>query len=272
MAPRSFTFSHAVTRSPGASVVDGLRAVDGGPPDLALFRRHHDAYVEALASTGADVVRLAPLEAYPDSVFVEDVALCLPQVAIVLRPGAPSRRGEASHIVAALARFYDDVVMLDGAGSIEGGDILMTEREVLVGTSARTDADGIAALRRCLADWGQVVRAVQTPPDVLHFKTDCALLDEETILATPRLAATGCFDGYDVVLTAEGEAASANAVRFNGIVVMPGGFPRTAGELARRGYDVREIGNTEAAKLDGGMSCLSLRFSRKRIADGAGRS
>lgn len=261
MAARSYTFSHAVTRAPGASVVDGLRAIDSGPPDIDLFRRHHDAYVEALASTGAEVVRLAPLEAFPDAVFIEDVALCLPDAAIVLRPGAPSRRGEAVHIGETLARFYDDVVALDGAGSIEGGDILMTEREVLVGASARTDGDGIEALRRALAVRNHALRVVHTPADVLHFKTDCAVLDEETVLSTPRLAATRCFDGYDTVLTAEGEEASANAVRFNAIVVLPAGFPQTAERLAKRGYDVREIGNTEAAKLDGGMSCLSLRFS-----------
>lgn len=264
MATRSYSFSHAITRAPSASVVNGLRAVDIGPPDFEVFRRDHDAYVEVLASTGAEVVRLAPLEAYPDSVFVEDVALCLPEVAIVLRPGAPSRCGEAPEIVETLARFYRDVVALEGVGSIEGGDILMTEREIMVGISARTDTDGIEALRRALAGWGHTLRVVHTPDDVLHFKTDCAVLDEETVLATPRLAATGCFDGYDVVLTADGEPASANAVRFNAIVAVPAGFPKTAEKLTKRGFDVHEIGNTEAAKLDGGMSCLSLRFSPPR--------
>ena len=96
---------------------------------------------------------------------------------------------------------------------------------------------------------------------MLHFKTDCSLLDEETILATPRLAASGCFDGYRVVLTAGGEDAAANSIRFNGVVLAPAGFPRTAEALAGAGYDVREIPNSEAAKLDGGMSCLSLRFT-----------
>ena len=96
---------------------------------------------------------------------------------------------------------------------------------------------------------------------VLHFKTDCSLLDQETILATPRLAACGCFDGYRVILTAQGEDAGANSIRFNAVVLAPAGFPRTAEALARAGYDVREIPNSEAAKLDGGMSCLSLRFT-----------
>lgn len=261
MTARSFTFSHAITRMPSASSIDGLRAVDTGRPDLVRFRQHHDAYIGALESTGALVTQLPALEAFPDSVFVEDAALCLPEVAIALRPGAPSRQGEAVAMRPALAEFYDNVIAIEGPGCIEGGDILTTEREILVGTSARTDAAGIESLRRLLGAWSYTVREVHTPAKVLHFKTDCALLDEETILATQRLSASGCFQGYDVIHTAPGEEASANAVRFNEIVLMPSGFPRTSEVLSKRGYNIKEIGNTEAAKLDGGMSCLSLRFS-----------
>ena len=146
-------------------------------------------------------------------------------------------------------------------GFIEGGDILVTEKEILVGRSARTDAEGVAEMARLVADWGYTVREVETPPGVLHFKTDCSLLDEETILATPRLDASGCFEGYRVVHTADGEDACANAIRFNDLVLFPAGFPRTRDRLVAEGYAVREIGNSEAAKLDGGMSCLSLRFT-----------
>jgi dimethylargininase len=159
-----------------------------------------------------------------------------------------------------LESLYGDVRML-GSGFIEGGDILMTEREILVGRSARTDAEGVAALSAIASDYGWPVREVETPPGVLHFKTDCSLMDAETILCTRRLAASGCFDGYRLLHTAEGEEASANAIRFNDLVVFPAGFPRTRDMLTAEGYTVREIGNSEAAKLDGGMSCLSLRFS-----------
>ena len=100
-----------------------------------------------------------------------------------------------------------------------------------------------------------------TPKGVLHFKTDCSLLDEETILSTKRLAVSGCFEGYRVIHVEEGEEACANSIRFNELVIMPARFPKTAEKLKAQGYNVREIGNSEAAKLDGGMSCLSLRFS-----------
>ncbi len=260
-AARSYSFTHAITRAPGASVTQGLREADTDVPDLALFQAHHAAYVAVLRATGVEVTELAALDDFPDGVFVEDTALCLPEGAVILRPGAPSRLGEAAAMAPTLARFYGEVVRITGANNIEGGDILVTEREILAGRSARTDAAGIAGLTRLVAPWGYTVRELPTPPGVLHFKTDCSLLDEETILATPRLAGSGCFNGYRVILTPEGEEAAANSIRFNGVVLIPAGFPRTAGALAGAGYDVLEIPNSEAAKLDGGMSCLSLRFT-----------
>lgn len=261
---RSFTFTHAIVRQPGVSVVHGLRAEDTGEPDVDLFARDLADYVDALRCTGASVEQLPPLEDFPDSVFVEDTALCLPEGAIVLRPGAPSRMGETHSIKPALAKFYGDVHSLGDNGFAEGGDILVTEREILIGRSARTDEAGIAKLTDIVQQWGYSVRSVAMPPGVLHFKTDCSLLDEETVLSTERLAAGGCFEGYRVLLTAPGEEAAANAVRFNNLLLIAKGYSRTAEMLAGHGYEVREIGNTEAAKLDGGMSCLSLRFSVPR--------
>lgn len=261
MSSTSFSFSHAIVRAPGQSIVSGLRAQELGTPDLDVFLAHHADYVDALKSTGAVVTELTALELFPDAVFVEDAALCLPKGAIVMRPGAPTRLGEAAAMEPVLKRFYSQVARIDGPGFIEGGDILTTETEILVGKSARTDAAGVAELRSIVARWGYKLREVQTPPDVLHFKTDCSLLDEETILSTRRLAASGCFAGYKVIYTAQGEEACANAIRFNNLVILPAGFPKTADTLSNAGYDVRLVGNTEAAKLDGGMSCLSLRYS-----------
>lgn len=261
---RSFTFSHAITRRPSASIIAGLRAVDTGTPDLALMQAHHADYVAALRSTGAEVVELGALEAFPDSVFVEDTALCLPEGAVLMRPGAPTRLGEAAEMAPHLQRLYGSVKQIAGAEAfIEGGDILTTETEILVGRSARTNAAGVAELTALVADWGHRVREVFTPPGVLHFKTDCSLLDGETILSTKRLDASGCFAGYKVIHVAEDEEACANTIRFNNLVIMPAGFPRTRDVLDAAGYSVCEIGNSECAKLDGGMSCLSLRFTPK---------
>jgi dimethylargininase len=255
-------FTHAVTRRPAASITRGLRAIDTGTPDLGLMQAHHDAYIATLRGTGATVIELPPLAAYPDSVFVEDTALCLPQGAVIMRPGAPSRLGEAAEMAPHLKALYRNVVTITGADSfIEGGDILVTETEILVGRSARTNAAGIAELTRLVAPWGHMVREVHTPPGVLHFKTDCSLLDADTILSTKRLSASGCFQGYQIIDVPDGEEAAANTIRFNDLVLMPAGFPRTRDAIAAAGFAVREIGNSECAKLDGGMSCLSLRFT-----------
>ncbi|WP_283178443.1 arginine deiminase family protein [Gemmobacter sp. 24YEA27] len=260
--PRSYSFTHAISRKPAQSIIRGLRAVDTGNPDLALMEEHHSAYIAALRSTGAEVTVLEALDAYPDSVFVEDTALCLPEGAVIMRPGAPSRLGEAAEMEPHLRALYSEIRRIEGEDSfIEGGDVLMGETEILVGRSARTNEAGIAELARLVADWGQVVREVHTPPGVLHFKTDCSLMDAETVLATDRLAASGCFTGYKVIAVAEGEEASANAIRFNGIVLFPAGFPKTRDRLVAAGYEVVEIGNSECQKIDGGMSCLSLRFT-----------
>lgn len=261
MTNRSYRFTHAITRRPSGSITAGLRAVDTGTPDLALMQAHHADYVAALRSTGAKVIELDAMEPYPDSVFVEDTALCLPEGAVVMRPGAPSRLGEAAEMAPHLTALYGQVLRIDGPGFIEGGDILVTGTEILVGRSARTDAAGVAELTRLVTPWGHRVREVFTPAGVLHFKTDCSLLDGETILATSRLAASGCFADYRVIHTAEGEEACANAIRFNDLVIMPAGFPRTRDKLLAAGYALREVGNSECAKLDGGMSCLSLRFT-----------
>lgn len=254
----SFRFTHAVTRRPADCAVDGLRAVDRGAPDLARLRAQHRAYERALAEAGLEVMSLEPLEEHPDALFVEDVALCLQQGAALLRPGAPSRAAEPFELSDALLELYDDVVGLE-RGRIDGGDVLTLEGELLVGLSARTDAEGAAALAEAVAPWGWRVRVVATPTGVLHLKTDCALLDAETVLATPRLAASGAFPGLRVVETAPGEDAAANAIRVNDVVIMAAGFAATQARLAAAGYEVVALDLSEAAKLDGGPSCLCLR-------------
>jgi len=159
---RSFKFTHAICRKPSNSIIEGLRAVDVGNPDLSIFQHHHADYVAALRSTGADVLVLEADEDFPDSVFVEDAALCLPEGVVIMRPGAPTRLGEAQAIKPVFNKFYDEVLEIKGSGFIEGGDILVTEKEILVGTSARTTSDGIEELRALTSRWHYKVREVHT--------------------------------------------------------------------------------------------------------------
>jgi dimethylargininase len=256
---RVFEFNHAIVRTPARSVINGLRAVDTGAPRFEGVLAEHAAYVAALESAGVAVDVLPALPDFPDSVFIEDAALVFEGVAIVLRPGAPSRRGEADAIAPVLARWFDHVVRLQ-AGAVDGGDVLAAAGKVFIGKSARTNTEGARALCGLLDQLGLHGAPVATPEGVLHFKSDCSLLDEETILATARLAASGVFDGFRVVLTPEGEEGAANAVRVNDRVLMSDAFPRTAEMLNALGYAIVPLATREIAKIDAGLSCMSLRW------------
>ena len=256
-------FNRALVRTPAESVVRGLRAVDRGSPTLAGVQHEFEAYVAALESAGVVVEKLPPLEEFPDSIFVEDPALVFPEGAILLRPGAPSRLGEAAAIAPELRRRFDRTIDLTD-GFVEGGDILTTPREVLIGLSARTNERGAKALLALLEQLGRRGRIVTTPPGVLHFKTDCSLLDEETVLCTERLAASGVFEDYRVALTPPGEEAAANSLRVNDRVFVGSGFQKTADQLTAAGYRVVALPNAQIALLDAGFSCLSLRWRGSR--------
>ena len=257
----SFRFTDAIARVPGNSVANGLRELDQGAPDPDLFRSEHMAYVAALERAGLNVTVLDALEAFPDSVFIEDAALCLPGVSIVLRPGTPSRTGEASQVSSDLQRLGHEVIRNDSDGFIDGGDILVTESDILVGLSRRTDQAGFQWLKSVLQPRGYSVLAVHTPNEVLHFKSDCSLIDEETVLATHRLAGADCFSSYRVLTVPRGEEAAANSIRVNDTVLVPADFPATAELLSRNNLQVETVSVSQAALLDGGLSCMSLRFS-----------
>jgi len=254
-----FHFDRALVRTPPRSVIDGLRAVDVGRPDFEGVSREHAAYVDALEDAGLAVEVLPALEAHPDSLFVEDTALVFPGAAIVLRPGAPSRFSEAAEMAPALARRFGRVLHLE-EGSVDGGDVMTTPGGVFIGRSARTTDEGARGLARLLAEIGRRGMPVTTPHDVLHFKSDCSLLDEETIFSTARLAASGVFDAFRVIIVPEGEEAAANALRVNDRVFIGDAFPRTAELLRKSGYKIVALPTREIGKLDAGLSCMSLRW------------
>lgn len=256
----SYRFSAAIVRRPGRSVAGGIRAIDRGPPDCARFRQEHSEYIRALERAGVRVTVLDALEAHPDSVFIEDAALCLPDGIVLLRPGAPSRTGEAAALGATLEQLGHLVIACQADGFIDGGDILTTESAIFVGLSERTDRRGFAWLESILERRGYPVRAVRTPAGVLHFKSDCCVLDGDTVLATYRLAGAECFASFRVLTVPRGEEAAANSIRVNDTVLVPAGFPATAELLAREGYAVETLAVSQASLLDGGLSCMSLRI------------
>lgn len=255
-----FEFNNAIVRTPCHGIVNGLRAVDIGAPSYETVLAEHSAYVAALKDAGVQVETLPALDAYPDSMFVEDPALVFTEGAIVMRPGAQSRFGEAAEMAPVLKRRFARIIDLPAPGFADGGDILVTRDSVMIGLSDRTNEVGAAALADALRALGKIAKIVRTPANVLHFKSDCSLLDEKTILSTARLAASGVFDGFDLVLTPEGEEGAANALRINDRVFVGSAFPKTIALLQSRGFKVVPLATSEIAKVDAGLSCMSLRW------------
>jgi dimethylargininase len=262
MAP-VYQFNQALVRTAAATIARGLRAVDRGAPTREGVQRELDAYVAALQAAGVSVETLPPLDDFPDSTFVEDPALVFPEGAIVLRPGAPSRLGEAAAIASTLRRRFETVLELT-EGNVDGGDVLVLPDVVLIGLSARTNGNGAEGLKVLLEKLGRRGEIASTPPGVLHFKSDCSLLDEETVLATSRLAPSRVFQRYRVIMTPKGEEGAANSLRVNDRVFVGDRFPRTMEKLKAAGYGVVPLPGTEIALLDAGFSCLSLRWNSAR--------
>jgi dimethylargininase len=254
-----YRFTHAILRTPAPSAVRGIRA-DGGPdPDFSGLAAEHDAYVATLRDLGLDLTILPPLDAFPDALFVEDVALTFAEGAILLRPGAATRAGEVTHIREALAACHERLLELT-AGHVDGGDVLRLADRVIVGLSARTNREGAEQLAGLLAAFGHRAEIADTPPGVLHFKTGCGLIDAETIFAVPALADCPEFTGLEVVVTPPGEEEAANLLRINDTILVGDRWTATHALLEARGLAIRPLPTVEIARIDAGLSCMSLRW------------
>ncbi len=259
MAKRVFDFDRAIVRTPARSVIKGLRAHDGASPTYDGVRAEHDAYIAALGTLGVTVDVLPALEAYPDAIFVEDPALVFPEGAILLNPGAPSRAGEVAEIAPDLRTRFETVLTLE-AGQADGGDILLTPDMVYIGLSARTDRVGGEALAKLLDRFGYRATIVAPPPGVLHLKTGCSLVSEDTLVVTPAMAASGLFDGFRLIVTGEGEDEAANLLRINDHLLVAAQCPRTIDALSVVGVPITPLSTVEVGKIDAGLSCMSLRW------------
>ena len=251
-------FSRAIARRPGRTLAAGISSAGLGKPDLDVAKVQHRAYVKALEGCGLMVDVLPPSDSYPDAVFVEDVAVCTPSCAILTRPGAESRRGEAALIAKAIDERFECVERIE-EGTLEGGDVMMVGTHFFIGLSARTDAAGARQMREILARHGLSGSTVGLE-GMLHLKTGLSYLENGVLLATRPAAAHPQFADLRVLEVADEEAYAANSVWVNDRVLMPTGYPRTRGLVEKAGYCVVEVETSEFRKLDGGVSCLSLRY------------
>lgn len=228
--------------------------------DAGVAARQHRAYCDALRACGAGVLTLPRADELPDSVFVEDTAIVLDELAVLTRPGAESRRGEVGLIEPEVARLRP-VAKVEAPATLEGGDVMRVGRTLYVGLSPRTNVEGAEALRRLAAPHGYEVVTVGLR-GCLHLKTGCSALDGARILANPEWVDVGAFDRHEVVAVDASEPWAANVLRVGDSVCVSAAFPRTAAMLSGRGYDVRAVEVSEFAKAEGGMTCMSLLFRR----------
>jgi len=257
----AFQFNQAIVRTPGRSIVDGLRAHGAPAPDRARIMVEHAAYLDALRQAGVRVQVLPALEAYPDSMFVEDPALVFAEFAVSLTLRANSRAGEAALLYDALSARFSTVQRL-ADGHVDGGDVLVLGDEVLVGVSQRTDRQGAESLAALLDQRGLSTRVVATPASVLHLKSGCSLVDEDTVLATAEVAAITDFGTRRVLVTPHGEEGGANVLRVNGHLLVSRMYPRLVEMLAREDLQLLLMETTEIAKVDAGLTCMSLRWQQ----------
>ena len=256
------SFGKAIVRPPGENFADGLTTAGLGAPDYALALQQHAAYCQALRACGLELVTLEPEPRFPDSTFVEDVAVLTPSQAILTHPGAESRKGEVELIAPVLARFYTQVHTITPPGTLDGGDVCDAGNHFFIGLSERTNLEGARQLATFLAQEGCTASFIPVGgiPGILHLKSGIASLGEKNLVAVDAFADHPDLAGYHVLRVHSEEAYAANCVRVNDHVLIPQGYPRLQKAIRELGYEVIPLAMSEFEKMDGGLSCLSLRF------------
>jgi dimethylargininase len=228
------------------------------PIDLARARQQHADYEQCLRALGCTVTRLPATAAMPDSVFIEDIAVVVDEVAIITRPGAVSRRIEVEAVAAALGPFRS-LARITAPAIVDGGDVLTIGRRVVVGISGRTNHEGAEQVRAALAPLGYQVDEVAVS-GCLHLKSAATALADDAVLINKRWIDPSCFDWCRRIEVDPREPHAANAVRAGGSILFPAEYPRTRDRIAADGFDVRTVEAGELAKAEGAVTCCSLIF------------
>jgi dimethylargininase len=253
------TFDRAIVRAVPTTIDAGITSADLGTPDYTKARDQHDRYVEALEKCGLEVTALDADDGYPDSVFIEDTAVVTDRCAIVTRPGAERRRGEVLEVEEVLSGLYDNIEHIVGPGTLDGGDVLQVGDHFYVGLTQRTNREGAEQLAGILRGYGFGACFVGLGR-FLHLKTGVAYLGGDDLVVAGELVGKDEFEAFDRIVVPPQEEYGANCIRVNDRVLVAAGHGRTAERIAERGYEVIELEMSEFRKVDGGLSCLSLRL------------
>jgi dimethylargininase len=252
-------FKNAIVRLPGRNIIDGLSSSGYAKPDYKKACEQHKAYTETLKNLGLNVRILEKNETYPDSTFIEDVALCTPECAVITSPGALSRRGETEGIIHVLEEYYSVIEEINLPGTLEAGDVMMVENHYYIGISNRTNFEGAEQLIAILQKHGMSGTKVPLKK-MLHLKSGVSYLENNNMLACGEFITNKEFNKFKLIPVDEDESYAANSLWINGKVLVPSGYPKTRRSIEKAGYVTFVLDVSEFRKVDGGLSCLSLRF------------
>jgi dimethylargininase len=255
-------FRNAIVRPPSASFAEGLTTSDLGKPDLELASKQHTAYCGALEKCGLTLTWLNTDPRYPDSTFVEDTAVLTKRSAIFTRPGAESRRGEVPSVEMALTQFYSSTHTIQPPGTLDGGDICQAGDHFFIGLSERTNEDGARQVSKFLGKEGYTSRIVdmRVVEEQLHLKSGIAYLGDRRLILTQAMENLNFHGGYEIIPVDPDENYAGNCIRVNDYVLLAAGYPKLESRLSNLGYQIISLEMSEFQKMDGGLSCLSLRF------------
>jgi len=252
-------FQNAIVRIPCPGIKNGLTSSNLGKPDYIKATEQHLKYVETLKLLGLTVKILEMNEKHPDSTFIEDVALCTSECAVITNPGAESRRGEISGIKQVLEEFYNTIEEIRQPGTLEAGDVMMVDNHFFIGISNRTNIEGADQLINILEKHGKTGSRVHLKK-MLHLKSGVSYLGNNNMLVSGEFTNKKEFAGFNRIEIEEDESYAANSLWINGKVLVPAGFPKTGKKIEKAGYEIVTVDVSEFRKVDGGLSCLSLRF------------
>lgn len=230
--------------------------IDRSPIDLDAARAQHQGYVQLLKELGCEVLELPAEADLPDSVFVEDTALILPEVAVITRPGADSRKPETESIARALQP-YRDLLFIREPATVDGGDVLVLDKDIFIGMSTRSNPAALEQMNKLLNGYGYSARGVELR-DCLHLKSAATRVDATTLLIHRNWVDAGTFAGFDFIDVDPSEPYAANCLPVSGTIIFPAAFPKTCAKLKARGYKVRTVQVDELAKAEGAVTCCSL--------------
>jgi len=251
---------NAIVRKPGRSLVNGITSTpELGKPDYGLAIKQHDAYIEALRFCGVEVTVLQADERFPDSCFVEDVAVCTKKIAVITNPRASSRKGEEKEIIEVIKKYYNNLEYIKKTGTLEGGDVMMEKNHFYIGLSKRTNREGAKQLIKALGKYGMSGSIVEMS-EMLHLKSGLAYLGDNVLIVAGEFINKVEFKKFNKILVDEDETYSANCIRVNNYVLVPAGYPKTKEKIEKAGFKTIVVDTSEYRKVNGGLSCLSLRF------------